>query len=86
MIGDCSRGYQGQCCCNCEFQRPVVGHPDNEHFPSNRISHQFGYVCLMPEFFPKVVFMESKHGICECWTERDYEKYNKNHTFEALGE
>ena len=85
-IAACDKGYEGRCCCNCEHQRPVVGHPSNRHFPSKSIVVQHGYICMIPDpdFYPQVVFFESKHGMCEYWQEREYEKYSARSVMEAL--
>ena len=88
MISECGHGYQGQCCCNCEFQRPLAGHPNNKMVGTRSIDHEFGYVCLIPDpdFYPTVVFFENRHGMCEYWQERDYTKYPARHLIDALSE
>lgn len=86
MIHECDKGYEGQCCCNCSHQRHVVGHPDNNWFPSRSIMETVGYVCVIPDpdFYPDVIFFENKHGMCEYWEERDYSLYPARTIFDRL--
>ena len=63
----------GECCCNCEWQRPINAHPWNKDpLVKGRITEIVGYGCTCPEFFPNITFSEQKHSLCECWTENTY--------------
>ena len=57
--------HQGQCCCNCKWQKPLVKHPWNT-IPlfKGRISEQIAWVCVTPEIECAMV-SEDKHGCCE---------------------
>lgn len=58
---------KGRCCCNCEWQQIIVSHPWNENpFTKGSIMNQIGYGCFMPDIPRRIVFMEQKHGMCEC--------------------
>jgi len=61
----CEGIYKGQCCCKCRFHHPLFSHPWIDHKP---ISHQDGWICLMPEFEGRAV-KSKEHGMCECFTE-----------------
>jgi hypothetical protein len=68
-------GYQsnGQCCCNCEHQRPINAHPWNENaLVKGSVTTIVGYGCTCPEFFPDIGFMERKHSLCEFWTKNTW--------------
>lgn len=57
----------GRCCCNCRWQRPIVGHPWNKRRIKQSISDRIGYGCTVPDM-PSIVFFDSKHGMCEMHT------------------
>lgn len=55
----------GRCCCNCRYQKNIVGHPWNKNVAyRSRIVDTIGYACAVPEI-PSLVFFETKHGMCE---------------------
>ncbi len=92
-VAPCTKGWSdgnkdGDCCCNCEFQRPLYKHPTNDVWSEahGSIMHQLAWICALPDpdTYPDVYYMDHKHGMCELHTPRDYEKYSKNSTFEAL--
>jgi hypothetical protein len=67
----------GRCCCNCKYQRPIVGHPWNKRMGSpiqGPMDIVIGFGCNIPDA-PNTVFFEFKHGMCENhdW-DRDEEK------------
>jgi hypothetical protein len=75
----------GECCCNCNYQQPIVAHPWNKYeFTRGPITERLGYGCVAPDLFPSITFFDSKHGMCECWSERDYSKYPMEYTMEIL--
>lgn len=65
--------HSGECCCNCEYQRPITGHPWNKTaLVKGRMIDTVGYGCCHPEFFPHITFFENKHGMCEVWEENKW--------------
>ena len=55
----------GRCCCNCRYQRPIVGHPWNKtSLTRTSISHKIGYGCNAPEM-ETIVFFDFEHSMCE---------------------
>jgi hypothetical protein len=85
-----SGNKDGDCCCNCKWQRPVMKHPTNKKHMiwTGSIMHQLAWICALPEpsAYPHVYFMDHEHGMCELHTPRDYSKYTPEHTFEALSQ
>lgn len=66
-------GSHGECCCNCEYQRPIQSHPWNKSdFAKGPSSRQIAYGCCHPEFFPHITMFEEKHGMCEVWQENKW--------------
>lgn len=72
MLELCFEGWKeedgnknGDCCCNCKYQRAIVGHPWNKNpLTKNSISTKIGYGCTVPDM-PAIVFFETGHGMCE---------------------
>ena len=57
---------KGMCCCNCQFQIPITGHPWNTNeFVKGSCSEIIGYGCMLPEM-KRITFMEAEHSLCEC--------------------
>lgn len=57
---------KGRCCCNCNYQRPIVGHPWNEEFFVRTTCQTIiGYGCTCPELGDNIVFFQNQHGQCE---------------------
>lgn len=73
MIEQCFEGWssaydntQRRCCCNCQHQQPIVGHPWNKHeLTKTPMTKIIGWGCHGPELYPIVTFMDGKHGMCE---------------------
>ena len=70
-IEPCFKGWDdeynkaGRCCCNCQYQRPIVGHPWNKQpLTKGSITRTIGYGCNSPEI-PATVFFDTDHGMCE---------------------
>lgn len=69
---ECYKGWskedgnmQGRCCCNCRYQRPIVGHPCNKtSLTRTSIMRIIGHGCTVPDM-ENIVFFDSKHGMCE---------------------
>ena len=56
---------KGRCCCNCRYQRPIVGHPWNKtSLTRTSVSHIIGFGCTVPDM-ENIVFFDKKHGMCE---------------------
>lgn len=56
---------RGTCCCNCRYQKPIVGHPWNKNaLTKGSITSIIGYGCNAPEL-PATVFYEFEHSMCE---------------------
>jgi hypothetical protein len=82
---DIEHNREGACCCNCEWQRPIVGHPRNKNIlTKGPITQCIGYGCTCPELYPSITFTDWKHSMCECHTERDYSKYSKDYLMDIL--
>lgn len=61
----------GQCCCNCLYHIPDMGHPGTD---GKSISTQRGWTCTVGLFTelsqnPYIHSGWSEHGGCEMWTE-----------------
>lgn len=77
-MAECFEGWKkedgnivGACCCNCLYQRPIVGHPWNKNsFTKGRITQAIGYGCTCPEF-DSITFFDTKHGMCEMHRDKD---------------
>lgn len=55
----------GRCCCNCRYQKYIVGHPWNKNsWSKGSITQAIGYGCLAPEM-RSVIFFDNQHGMCE---------------------
>lgn len=72
----------GRCCCNCEYQQPVVAHPWNKNtFAAGPVSKVIGWGCHGPDMFPAVTLFEKEHGMCEMHkfrtpeTQKQYEEW-----------
>lgn len=71
-IDPCFKGWNdpelntaGRCCCNCRYQKPIVGHPWNTHeLTKGSITRTIGYGCNAPEL-GSIVFFEFEHSMCE---------------------
>ena len=62
---------RGTCCCNCRYQMPIVAHPWNTSgFAKGPISEIIGCGCIAPDT-DRIVFFDSKHGMCEMHEFRD---------------
>ena len=69
---ECYKGWkkedgnsQGRCCCNCRYQRSIVGHPWNKNdLTRTRINTIIGYGCTVPDM-ENIVFFEFEHSMCE---------------------
>ena len=61
-------------CSNCKFQLKLMCHPLNKDFGKGSIMEQCGWACVNPEVCEGVsaIFFDTKHGICECWTHRNF--------------
>ena len=57
----------GRCCCNCEYQHPVVAHPDNKtEFAKGSVTKTIGWGCKPADMdFTAITFFETEHGLCE---------------------
>lgn len=92
IINPCFNGWndpehnrEGACCCNCEYQRPIVQHPWNKNeWAKGPCTQTIGYGCSAPELFPTITFMDNKHGMCECHQERDYEKFSDEYLMDLM--
>ncbi len=66
--------YRKECCCRCKFLVKIYKHPSNNlKCARGAISEFFGYGCKCFSYFDsfnqnKIVFMNSKHGACEMFT------------------
>ena len=60
----CYLPEHGFCCCECRFRHPLMSHP---WVDGNKMSHQTGWICLMPEFNGKAI-LTLRHGGCECFS------------------
>ena len=61
----------GQCCCNCKWQRKIVGHPWNtRQTTKGSITKTIGYGCAEPEM-EAIVMFDRVHGMCEMWTDKN---------------
>lgn len=79
--------HNGDCCCNCNYQRPITAHPWNKSsLAYGRITQIIGFGCASPEFFPDITFFESEHGMCECWTARDWPDPTKEQVWQIISE
>lgn len=65
---------KGRCCCNCEYQYPLSKHPGNKGIFQGRVTEVFGYACMPLDLYPYATFFDFKHGMCECWGERKFER------------
>ena len=54
----------GRCCCNCEWQRPISGHPWNKGEMQGSVLTVKGWGCTVPEM-PMITFLETEHSMCE---------------------
>jgi hypothetical protein len=71
-IDPCFKGWNdpelntaGRCCCNCRYQRPIVGHPWNKNeLTKGSITRTIGYGCNAPEL-ESTVFFDFEHSMCE---------------------
>lgn len=78
MTAPCYEGWRkedgnikGECCCSCRFQRPITGHPWNRNaLTKGSIKRIIGYGCTVPDM-PAITFFDSKHGMCEMYTDRN---------------
>ena len=79
-VAPCRKGFdhpeynkEGRCCCNCEHQKSITGHPGNKlDGTKTQITKIIGWGCLPPEFFPNIVFVDHEHSMCEMHTHRQY--------------
>ena len=63
---------QGRCCCNCQYQLPIVSHPWNhDPFVKGPVSDIIGWGCHAPDLLPYVTFFERQNSMCESHTFRD---------------
>lgn len=62
--------WQGQCCCNCKWQKPVSLHPWNKPPFKGSIMDTFGFVCFVPDL-KNAIFSDRKHGMCKVWTPKE---------------
>lgn len=68
---DIERNVDGCCCCNCIYQRPIVGHPWNANVLTKRpMSQIIGWACASPDFYPFITFFDGSHGMCELYTRK----------------
>lgn len=78
-------GGRGECCCNCNYSRPINAHPWNKnYFAKGKVSEIIGYGCTHPEFWPYITFFESMHGMCEVWEERQWPDPTKEEVWKVL--
>lgn len=64
-----------ECCCNCQNQQPINAHPWNKDpFVKGSVTEIIGWGCTCSDFSPNITFLESKHGLCECWTPNIWRK------------
>lgn len=62
----------GRCCCNCEYQRPITGHPWNKIIDHiTPISQVIAWGCTVQ--FPNINLFEVEHSMCEMWTPRTWD-------------
>lgn len=62
---DPEQNKAGRCCCNCRYQKPIVGHPWNKNtLTKGSITHIIGYGCNAPEM-EATIFFDTNHGMCE---------------------
>jgi hypothetical protein len=58
----------GRCCCNCRYQKKIVGHPwNNRELTKGPISSIIGWGCNAPEM-ERIIMFDTKHGMCEMHT------------------
>ncbi len=89
MSSVCYKGWakengntSGQCCCNCEYRRPIVRHPWNSDiWAKGPVTSQMGWGCTPPDLYPEITFfsMDHSHGMCEChkWISAELEEVTK---------
>lgn len=75
---------RGECCCNCNFQRPINAHPWNKYTGKGSVMEIIGYGCTHPEFWPSITFFEKEHGMCEVWTKREWPDPTKEQTWNII--
>mgnify|MGYP001558276140 CR=1 FL=1 len=57
--------WQGQCCCNCKWQLPLVKHPWNKiELFKGSVMDQIAWVCIVPDMEAAMV-SDRGHGMCE---------------------
>jgi len=60
-----SGNSKGRCCCNCEWQRPISGHPWNKNPAFNgRVTTTIAWGCTVPDM-TNITLKEFEHGLCE---------------------
>lgn len=66
MIGwnDEVNNKKGRCCCNCNWQRPISGHPWNHGDFKGPVNKVIGYGCTYPEM-QYITLMTREHSCCE---------------------
>lgn len=64
---DLEHNKQGRCCCNCEYQLPIVAHPWNKDpYVKGKVTEIIGWGCHAPDLMPYVTFFDREHSMCEC--------------------
>ncbi len=72
MENECNEqgSWQGSCCCNCKWQRPIGAHPWNKDAAfQGRISKVIGWGCTVPDM-KNITFSDREHSICEVWEKK----------------
>lgn len=62
-------GESGKCCCNCDLQCELFGHPtvvDN----STVCTPMNIFTCSAVRENKHQLVLNTKHGLCECWNKR----------------
>jgi hypothetical protein len=69
MENECTQpgSWQGSCCCNCTWQKPLNQHPWNriELFKGS-IMNIIGWGCFIPDM-DSITVSDREHGMCEMW-------------------
>lgn len=73
----CDKGYQGQCCCNCQYQVELHCHPSNERLGKGSTRDSMNvYACIAmyedESNKGRATFMDREHGMCELHQEKQY--------------
>ena len=63
---DCDQGYDGDCCCNCEFQRTI------RVCNCGKCSKVTGWICVIDVYGDYTCrHHEHEHGMCEMHRRRE---------------